>query len=613
MTAQAAERGHNGFASPRRTFATLWHPWDFIEAPTPTPSSQQHPSWKRISAYYLSPGLLLSRWESLETLIGVSFTDRTKYGLIDVDRHSPHHPDNDGVGIEPILAALALIGLIRVLIVRSSHSGGIHIYFPLPEPVSTWKLANLLANTFQDAGLTLKSGHLETFPNVKTWLPAGQGFSHYNAHRLPLQQGSVLLNHDLIPEGADLNRFMAQWQWCAEGQDSDLLTKALSKAKPRHRSPGPRGSALEFLEALESSIREGWFGRSQTNDLLSRIARLGYIFRYLTGPALVQYMVETAKSLPGYGVFCGHQQELEKRCKDWARAIEKSPKYYPYRSKKKGQSSDKVRKGPTNEEKRAITMARLNATMKQLARDGLLEPQPKKRAAQLVALGFSSSTLYKDVYMPLWHPKQCQWSEPPEPVSDAAISEEFLPSPENRESPENQEGSHPSLRSVGQPEARKEINQTPKRGVAGGSERPESQPENPKSDPKAMLLAQLVVLAGGRGRETFAKLLERTSLEKAKLAIASFQEQASRNAIANPLAFLASALRQGWVPNLPESSKRSTSRSQQPVPPRPRPESVSQPDPPVDDGPRTRMPDWFKEQLQQLQDSPQSHKPQPGY
>ena len=588
------ERGSDRPALPTTTFANLWHNWDFIEAPTPTAQQQKHPSWKRVTSYYLAPGLLLARWESPDTLIGVSFDNKTHYCLLDLDRLSQYYPDLDETSLDLILASLEAIGLVRPLLLRSSHSGGLHIYYPLPEPVSTWKLANLLANTLQDAGFTLKGGQLETFPNVKSWVPAGQGFSHYQAHRLPLQQGSVLLNRDLIPEGADLNRFLTQWQWCAAGQDRKLLTDSLATAKHRLTAPGPKGSALEYLQGLESTIRKGWIDFGQTNDLLSYIARLGYVFHHKVGKDLARFIADTAKQLPGYDRFCQHHHDLLKRSRDWARAIEKSSKYYPYTeaSNRKAQAE---RKAPTNEERKQQAIARLRAVVSQLDAEGLLEPEITPRVKQLSEYGFSKETLYKEDYKPLWHPKVYQPCVIPVTASDPSVCENASSPAQISEPQQYQEITDPSLRSVGCSDGKKEIKSTPIRGVEGGNEKPVTAPPAAQSAPDCSLLSQLVVLAGGRGREMFEKLLKRTSPEKAQLAIESYREQMSRTAIANPLAFLANALRQGWVPNRSEQRPASRKRAQVSLPSDPARLNLPDVDPSSDDLPCVGMPDWFKQ------------------
>ena len=578
-------------------FANLWHLWDFIEAPSPLRG--QRPAWKRVTKYLLSANLLLNRWESSEKLIGVSFDKETCYCLLDIDRGSRYHPYNDEATFQQLLELLETIGLVRLLIVRSSESGGLHIYAPLPEAVSTWKLANLLANTCHQAELDVRGGQLELFPNVKTWVPEGGGFSHYQAHRLPLQQGSVLLNNDMLPEGADLNRFMTQWQWCAEAQDMERFRAALATTKSHRNNQVPKGTALQYLKDLQASIARGWTDFSQTNDLLSRIARKGYIFLHKTGKALVDYMVFIAKKLPGYEAFCRHQNDLVKRCRDWARAIEKSPKYYPYNVKEGSANvtrAERPLKAPLNSERKANALSRLKEIVARLEADGILKPQITPRAKQLASLGFSQETLYKPEYKIFWHPNYYQSSVIVEPAIDSAISESLPPEAPPLEIPKKQGITDNNLRSVSEPEGLKKIERTPPRGVVGGKETAQLDSESTHADPD-LLLCELSALAGWRGYEVFKRLITRTSPEKVKLTIASFKEQNAKNTIANPVAWLATSLREGWTPNHLLSKSKSAS---QPVmislPSDPR-LAIEDKDIESDNVSSVLMPDWFREQI----------------
>lgn len=581
-------------------FASLWHFWDFIEAPNPRRG--QRPAWKRVTHYILSTGLLLDRWESSDKLIGVSFSDETRYCLLDIDRYSRYHPDNYEAAFKQLLVTLESVGLVRSLVVRSSDSGGLHVYYPLPEAVSTWKLANLLANTCHHAGLDVQGGQLELFPNVKTWVPEGSGFSHYNAHRLPLQQGSVLLDSDLLPEGADLNCFTNQWQWCAEGQDMELLTEALASTKPCLNSNTPTGSARQYLEDLQASIAQGWTGESQTNQLLSRIAREGYIFLRKTGKALVDYMVSVAKQLPGYEAFCRHQDELVKRCRDWAKAIENSPKYYPYGGKEGAadmRNPKRPLKAPPNPERKANAIARLKEVVARLEADGTLEPRITIRAKQIASLGFSQETLYKPEYRELWHPKYYQPSVTVEPANAPAIPEPPPAEPPSTEIKAKREITDSNLRSVAGSGGPKEIKKTPPRGVLGGNESPQSDSEPTPTDPD-LLLCELSALAGWKGYDVFKRIIPRISPEKVRLAIAAFKEQSEKISIANPVAWLVEALRGGWTPNLSSKPKPTPPQpSTVPLPSDPR-SAIEVKDIASDVAHPVMMPDWFKEQMQNL-------------
>ena len=157
-------------------------------------------------------------------IIGKRFGKLTNYLMIDVDRNSPFHPCNGG--IKPILDAMEALGLCRYLIVRSSSSGGIHIYFPLAEPVSAWGLACAAHAALTAAGVRVVGGTCELFPNKKAFN------AEHNGHRLPLQQGSFLLDDDFRCIDNDKAAFLVQWQHCAARQDEMLLAAALAH-KPR--------------------------------------------------------------------------------------------------------------------------------------------------------------------------------------------------------------------------------------------------------------------------------------------------------------------------------------------------------------------------------------------
>jgi hypothetical protein len=110
--------------------------WDFIEAPRPRPGEK--PEWLTVTDYPLRPRLLWQRWKDPQKLIGVRFDSETTYAVIDIDADSPYcNPE----AIADIRAALETIGITRTILIRSSHSNGLHLYIPLPEPVKTFDLA----------------------------------------------------------------------------------------------------------------------------------------------------------------------------------------------------------------------------------------------------------------------------------------------------------------------------------------------------------------------------------------------------------------------------------------------------------------------------------------
>ncbi|MDE5071770.1 MAG: hypothetical protein O4806_07875, partial [Trichodesmium sp. St5_bin8] len=118
---------------------------------------------------YLSDDLLVSLWRSPTDVVGVRFGSKTKYCLLDIDIDSPHHPRNSN-NLRNIFGCLEDVGLIKPVPIQSSDSGGLHIYYFLPEEVPTFGLSSFLSATLINAGFEIKKGHLEIFPNPKTYI-----------------------------------------------------------------------------------------------------------------------------------------------------------------------------------------------------------------------------------------------------------------------------------------------------------------------------------------------------------------------------------------------------------------------------------------------------------
>ncbi|MEL6855867.1 MAG: hypothetical protein AAFO83_12285, partial [Cyanobacteria bacterium J06607_13] len=297
--------------------------WDFIEAPTSAPSEK--PQWRTVTNYPMRPRILWQRWQDPDTLIGVRFESQTLYGLIDIDAGSPYC---NVEAIAQLRAALETIGITRTLLLRSSHSNGLHLYLPLSEPVKTFDLAVALEECLTTQDFAIANGTLEIFPNPK---PYGvEKIIHYNGHRLPLQPGtgSYLLDDDLNPISDKLDRFFWLWDGAASHQDIDELRHALkigrdNRRKKPKRSLYPSNSTVEiWRHDLEAELEAGWSGHGQTNHLLKTVACHGRVFLELSGDALFSHTLETAPQLPGYRQYCRHQHEIERKVKAWCKAVE---------------------------------------------------------------------------------------------------------------------------------------------------------------------------------------------------------------------------------------------------------------------------------------------------
>lgn len=297
--------------------------WNWLEAT----NQGTAPDWKTVDKYPLKPRLMWTRWQDAATIVGVRFGSSTRYALLDIDAHSQY------IDLVPNLQmALETIGITRTIPLRSSWSGGIHLYIPLPQAYPTFSVACALRQCLEAQGFAIAPGQLEVFPNEKPYGRSWMGeFYEYNGHRLPLQPhtGSCLLDSDLQPCGSEMSLFLALWDNAALCNDHDEIAEALSTARANRRRRGRRanGPAKEWQADLEAIIYEGWTGPGQTNRLLKEIATYGRVFEKLSGPELQVYVVHTALKCPGYEQHCSHQHDIGRRCDAWAIAVEKY--YWP--------------------------------------------------------------------------------------------------------------------------------------------------------------------------------------------------------------------------------------------------------------------------------------------
>ncbi|NEP15359.1 MAG: hypothetical protein F6J97_00420 [Leptolyngbya sp. SIO4C1] len=382
--------------------------WETIEGDTHDATS---PNWRTVKNFPLRPRSLWLRWQDAAQLVGVRFGTTTAYALLDIDAGSDYLRR-----LDDIKAALETLGIVRTLLVRSSWSGGVHLYCPLPKAVNTFELACTLKHGLEAQGLTLAEGQLEAFPNVKSygrwWL--GE-FTEYNAHRLPLQpgSGSVLLDEHLQPTGAGLERFFWAWQFAEQSQDMDLLAAALKHGRDCDRKrPKLKHHPIELWRLdLEAEISEGWTANGQTNSLLKSIACYGRVFERLAGDELAEYVERIAVTRPGFFQWCRHQHQISRKARTWARAAERY--YWPL-----GEAPQRDKSALNlNQERAEDAQARIRAAVVQLAKTGQLAECVKQRAIQLCKQArCSAKTLYK--YLSLWHPEQ--WCVTPHGEGDTA-------------------------------------------------------------------------------------------------------------------------------------------------------------------------------------------------
>jgi hypothetical protein len=393
-----------------RFLALFPHRGDYLWAEHPEP--KKRPEWKTESTHLLTDRMI----QKGEYLYGVRFGSTTNYLLTDIDIRSVYHPNQDSLAIARIIEVLEPLGLVECLRVSSSDSDGLHLYFPFEEAVASWAIALVAKTLLESKGFKLRGGQLELFPNPKPYsdLPI-----NHNGHRLPLQQGSYLLNKDWSPIFTSQYAFAQTWQFAARrNQVSAREVERLAKlAQRKNYGKKIKVRGQKYLSDLNNDIEPGWTSSGQTQFLLGKIANRERVFHHalfggspLEGQALADRIVEVAQALPGYAEFCGHQHEIGKKAKEWARSAEQ--RYYPYGSSQNLLDSSvdltEARKLTWNEQQSQEARDRIKRAIADLLEKDALPAQPTARRKALRGYGIGNVTL--DKYRSLWHPKSLELS-----------------------------------------------------------------------------------------------------------------------------------------------------------------------------------------------------------
>jgi Txe/YoeB family toxin of Txe-Axe toxin-antitoxin module len=262
---------------------------------------------------------------------------------------------------------------------------------------------------------------IEVFPNPKPYRTDGT-FSLFNAHRLPLQIGSYLLNQDFQPMWSDRPIFLHHWNFARSHNTVDAKTiKRVIKQFKRHPFR-ISGKADKYLNDLNAEIEVGWTGTGQTNRLLGRITLRSYVFHHvlthespLSGQPLVNEIVRVARSLPGYSDWCRHQHEIEHRAAEWARCIESSHYFHygdafgKYKAQVKEKESTIADLPNWNEQQSESAREKIRGAIADLLEKDSLPSSATQRFKCLLAYRIGGGSLYR--HKDLWHPNYLRLEE----------------------------------------------------------------------------------------------------------------------------------------------------------------------------------------------------------
>jgi hypothetical protein len=381
------------------------YPWHWI-------SKASGAEWQTETRYPLSPNQLWEKWQDPSVAVGVRFGATTSYGLIDIDRGSTYWGK-----LDPVLAALESLGLVRPVLVQSSASGGIHIYFSFPDPVGSFDLASALAWALHEHGVALQAGQCEIFPNLKAYGSASAP-TEFHGHRLPMQVASCLLSEDLQPIPGGLDSFLDRLEASANFADLDALAQGMASGRKwvralRHRRES--GRLAQWRADLEADIAAGFIGEGMKHTLLGKLCDYGYVFLHLEGPRLREYALAALEKLPGYHSYARPflsqiKRDLQGWLKKMGTMIQQGRRFMAgagAKPKPKGESSN------GNEAKQLRASNAIREGMRLIDPGAYRTISALAAAVQQASGGVSFATLYKAHNLPLWHPEH-RHSELPE-------------------------------------------------------------------------------------------------------------------------------------------------------------------------------------------------------
>jgi hypothetical protein len=412
--------------------------WDWIYSDPP--SRDNKPNWETIKGYPLSPIEMWSHHQNPDILIGIRPAATTRWGILDIDRHSQYHPAQNPEALQTIQNTLEDIGITRTLINQSSHSGGLHLYIPLPELVSSYWLSITLKYHLEAAGIQIRSGQCELFPNPKRYIPKGQGFSHFNGIRMPMQPdtGCIPLDNDLNPLPWTLEDWLNAFDQAASHQDQTKLTHQIEEAKQNHKIRTHRNphSIDTWRARIEQEKIQGWTGPGQTNEKLKLFGCEARVFLNMDSEQqIAEYIQQTAQNSPGFQQHSNHTRDIVQRSREVAQwAI----RYYwplgaaPTRDTGYHTPPTPIASFSYHQAKREAAQERIKQAIAQLQSQNLLPALASERAKAIAQTArVSQQTLYKAFNKPLWHPDHLSAPTPELPTQQAITQ----PNPKQPETP----------------------------------------------------------------------------------------------------------------------------------------------------------------------------------
>ncbi len=309
------------------------NPFRIIKAENPRAFGRSgKPKYQTISGHPTRERVLEDWFWDEKVIVGCCPNKYTQFITWDIDNGSDLNPctPEGFANIRRLLSVAEDYGIVGMFPIHSSDSGGIHLIGVFDSRQQTIALGALMERIADEAGFTLKSGQLEAFPNVKTYVPGSnrKHWTGYKGLRLPGQPGTgwQLLNDEFEPIGDSYDTLIRYLDWSAHKNDSEEVFRNSQLAyrlyKNKNKLSSPK-KLRQWIKELYIELKPGFTDFGQTNALLGVIATLGRIEQGYRGQELADFIAEVAMSLPGYETYCQHQHEIYKRAQEWGRSAER--------------------------------------------------------------------------------------------------------------------------------------------------------------------------------------------------------------------------------------------------------------------------------------------------
>ena len=328
--------------------------------------------------------------------VGMRPEGRVRWSVVDLDakpdKRSPYWDKNgQHLCIQALQQAACEIGC-QTEVIRSSHSGGLHIWIFFPAELHVSRAHHLTKRLTEQAGMHKVNAECEIFPSEIRWVPQGAPIPRSNGIRLPGGKGSALIrNGQFISEPSEIYKAFMSALSATELKPEweSLIADAYERSYESSRQRFDRQKAGYGKRKLP--MPGPWTGPGQSNHLTGEYTK----FVLSENPGERDDMIEakTRKLIEDQSSYHQHASNQTKREVSNGSKIRGWLKYYRERS---GLRS--VDEKPRNSAHNAEQMERVEASLieqLQLHGQSVLE-WSKRRLMRETGLNFRTVSKWWD-------------------------------------------------------------------------------------------------------------------------------------------------------------------------------------------------------------------------